>query len=232
VRAMSGKNRHVFTRFFCEQLLQLVLQKFARRTARQHAGREHDLPRGFASSTRVSASRPALQETGIVMDYKDRYWKLLSDADTQGFTITKLWNQALNQVQAAGGRPIRWYFSEKQAADYVRVRFRDDPDRNRIDVVHVPNAGERQMNERTSRFTIHYRLPRRQETPAVIGAKLPDSLDALSRIDPLFTDWKILDPLAMASLPLAIARTRISTIVENNIVRDDYDQPEPNRDTV
>jgi hypothetical protein len=83
------------------------------------------------------------------------------------------------------------------------------------------------MNERAFRFTIHYRLPRRQETPAVIGAKLLDSLDALSRIDPLFANWKVLDSLAMASLPLAIARTRISTIVENNIVRDDYDQPEP-----
>jgi hypothetical protein len=77
------------------------------------------------------------QKTGIVMDYKDRYWKLLSDPDTQGFTIGKLWKQALNQVQAAGGRAIRWYFSEKQAADYVRDRFRDDPDRGRIDIVHV-----------------------------------------------------------------------------------------------
>jgi hypothetical protein len=83
------------------------------------------------------------------------------------------------------------------------------------------------MNERLFRFTIQYRLPRGHETSAVIGAKLLDSLDALSRIDPLFTDWKILDPAAMASLPLAIARTRISTVVENNLARDDYDQPEP-----
>jgi hypothetical protein len=83
------------------------------------------------------------------------------------------------------------------------------------------------MNERIFKFIINGRLPRRQETPAVTGAKLLDSLDALSRIDPLFNGWKILDPLAMASLPLAIARTRISTIVENNIARDDDDQPEP-----
>jgi hypothetical protein len=83
------------------------------------------------------------------------------------------------------------------------------------------------MIERASSFTIHYQLPRRREDPAVIGAKLLDSLDALSRIDPLFTDWKILDPVAMTSVPPAIARTHISTIVENNVVRDDYDQPEP-----
>jgi Immunity protein 52 len=83
------------------------------------------------------------------------------------------------------------------------------------------------MNERFFTFTIQYKLPRGHETPAVIGAKLLDSLDALSRVDPLFTDWEILDPVAMTSLPLAIARTRISTVVENNLARDDYDQPEP-----
>jgi hypothetical protein len=83
------------------------------------------------------------------------------------------------------------------------------------------------MNERPFTLTIHYQLPRGQETSAVIGAKLVESFDALSRIDPLFTDCKILDPVAMASLPLATARMRISTIVENNIARDDYDQPEP-----
>lgn len=78
------------------------------------------------------------QTTGIVVDYKDRYWKLLSDPNTQGFTIRKLWKQALDQVQAAGSRPTRWYFSEKQAADYVRDLFRDDLARDRIDIVHVP----------------------------------------------------------------------------------------------
>jgi hypothetical protein len=83
------------------------------------------------------------------------------------------------------------------------------------------------MNERPFTLTIHHQLPRGQETSAVIGAKLVESFDALSRIDPLFTDWKILDPVAMASLPLATARMRISTIVENNIACDDYDQPEP-----
>jgi hypothetical protein len=76
--------------------------------------------------------------TGIMMDYKDRYWKLLSDPDTQGFTIRKLWKQALDQVQAAGERAIRWYFSEKQSADYVRELFRGDRARGRIDIVHVP----------------------------------------------------------------------------------------------
>ena len=32
-------------------------------------------------------------------------------------------DQALRQMNAARQRPIRWYFSEKEAADFVRVRF-------------------------------------------------------------------------------------------------------------
>ena len=77
--------------------------------------------------------------TGTMMDYKDRYWKLLSDLDTQRFTIRRLWKQALDQVQAAIDREIRWYFSEKNAADYVRELFRGDRDgRGRIKISHVP----------------------------------------------------------------------------------------------
>ncbi|MGA8650058.1 MAG: hypothetical protein WB677_05455 [Xanthobacteraceae bacterium] len=74
-------------------------------------------------------------------------------------------------------------------------------------------------------FSIYNRLPLRRETPAVIGAKFLDSLDALSRIDPLFTDWNVLDRPAWASLPLA--RPRIAAIIENNVARDRYGQPKP-----
>jgi Immunity protein 52 len=83
------------------------------------------------------------------------------------------------------------------------------------------------MNERPFRFGIYYGLPRRREAPAVIGAKFLDTLDTLSGIDPLFADWKVLDLPAMASLPLALARPRIATIVENNVVRNKREEPEP-----
>jgi hypothetical protein len=76
------------------------------------------------------------------------------------------------------------------------------------------------MNGYPLSFSIYNR-----QTPAVIGAKFLDSLDALSRIDPLFSDWSVLDRPAWAPLPLA--RTRIATIVENNVVRDRYGQREP-----
>jgi hypothetical protein len=78
------------------------------------------------------------QMSGIMVDYKHRYWKLLSDPDTQWFTIKKLWKQALDQVQAAGGRGVRWYFAERKAADYVRDLFNEDHNRRRIDIVHEP----------------------------------------------------------------------------------------------
>jgi hypothetical protein len=86
---------------------------------------------------------------------------------------------------------------------------------------------EPQMDERTFSFTVHYQLSRHRETPAAIGAKFLDTLDALSRIDPLFADWEVLDYPAMASLPLALARPRIAAIVENNVVRDKRNEPQP-----
>lgn len=78
------------------------------------------------------------QTTGRMIDYKDRYWKMLSDLGIQQFLIAQLWKQAEEQVAAAGDRPIRWYFSEEKAADYIRDLFSGDPIRGRIEIVHVP----------------------------------------------------------------------------------------------
>ncbi len=83
------------------------------------------------------------------------------------------------------------------------------------------------MNKNLFRFSIYYELPRRGETPAVIGAKFLRTLDALSRIDPLLATWKVLDRPTLASLPLAEARPRMTAIVENFVVLDDDRQPEP-----
>lgn len=66
------------------------------------------------------------QTTGRMIDYKDRYWKTLSDLDIQKFFIKQLWEQAERQVQAAGDRQVRWYFSEKKAVDFVRDLFEGD----------------------------------------------------------------------------------------------------------
>jgi Immunity protein 52 len=83
------------------------------------------------------------------------------------------------------------------------------------------------MNAQRFLYSISLVRPQRRETPAVIGQKFLDTLDALSAADPLFTSWKVLDRPAMAALPLATVRPRMAAIVENNVVRDDYGQPEP-----
>ena len=67
------------------------------------------------------------QTTGTMIDYKDRYWDLLMSG-IGGVIIDKLKTQALDQISAAGSRKIRWYFAEKEAADFVRDQFRDDSD--------------------------------------------------------------------------------------------------------
>jgi hypothetical protein len=78
------------------------------------------------------------QTTGTMIDYKDRYWKMLSNLGLQSFIIEQLWDRAENQVKAAGVRPIRWYFSEKQAADYIRELFAGDDVRGHIGIVWAP----------------------------------------------------------------------------------------------
>lgn len=77
-------------------------------------------------------------------------------------------------------------------------------------------------------YSIRSALPGHPESPASIGAKFLDTLDALSCIDPkIFANWKIMDFPAVASLPLAAARPRIAAIIENNVARDDFKRPEP-----
>lgn len=89
-------------------------------------------------------------------------------------------------------------------------------------------------------YFIRSTWPGRAETPAAIGAKFLETLDALSRIDPIFRDWKIADHPKLKSgdlmtdnqniraTPLASARPRIAEIIENYVVRDDFNQREPN----
>jgi len=79
----------------------------------------------------------------------------------------------------------------------------------------------------------------RVETPAAIGAKFLKTLDALSGIDPVFGDWiisdfpnpssgdAIADFLNIKLVPLGVARTRITEIIENHVVLNDAREPSP-----
>jgi hypothetical protein len=87
---------------------------------------------------------------------------------------------------------------------------------------------EEAMSQIAFDYFIHSELPFDSETPASIGAKFIDTLEALTRIDPtVFTNWEVTDIPAMASQPLATARSRIADIVENNVSRDDLSEPDP-----
>ena len=84
------------------------------------------------------------------------------------------------------------------------------------------------MTELPFHYSVRSRLPARAESPASLGAKFVGTLDALSRIDPLvFNNWEVIDLPKGASLPLAAARACIGAIVNNNVARDDWKEPEP-----
>jgi hypothetical protein len=83
------------------------------------------------------------------------------------------------------------------------------------------------MNDVFYRYFIRSGWHGRMDTPAAIGAKFLKTLDALSGIDPIFANWEIIDARDMSSMSLAAARSQIADIVENNIVRDDFDKPFP-----
>jgi hypothetical protein len=66
---------------------------------------------------------------------------------------------------------------------------------------------------------------RRPETPVAIGAKFVNTLDALSRIDPIFKHWEIADIRNSSTLPLAEARLQMASLVDDWVVRNDFKEP-------
>jgi len=84
------------------------------------------------------------------------------------------------------------------------------------------------MSELEFNYNIRASLRPKPESPALLGAKFLQTLDALSRIDPaIFTNWQVMDFPAMAPFPVEDARTRITEIIETNVSRDDRDHPTP-----
>ena len=71
------------------------------------------------------------------------------------------------------------------------------------------------------------------EQPAVIGAKFLETLDVLTGVDALFTDWQftgawqIPEERRLEFVPLAATRKRIVEIVESGVYIDDFNEPCP-----
>ena len=84
------------------------------------------------------------------------------------------------------------------------------------------------MSEIEFYYYIRSDLPACPQSPASLGAKFVDTLDALSHLDPtIFKNWEVMDFAARNSVPLAQARGCIGTIIERNVTRDDFRRPEP-----
>ena len=84
------------------------------------------------------------------------------------------------------------------------------------------------MNEVAFRYTIRTYPVRIAGSPESIGGRFVRTLDALSECDPaVFTNWEVIDLPKKASAPLAIARSRIGAMIENNVVRDQLGEPDP-----
>lgn len=70
-------------------------------------------------------------------------------------------------------------------------------------------------------YNIRFEFPRRPESAAAVAERFVKTLNSLSRIDALFTDWQITDLRRRASHPLAKVRPQLADVVARNVVRDD-----------
>ena len=77
------------------------------------------------NAARIVSFDDCEQSTGTMVEIKDGYAGFLGSDWGVEFLAGVFLTQARDQVQAAGPRPVRWYFSQKQVADYARELFKD-----------------------------------------------------------------------------------------------------------
>lgn len=83
------------------------------------------------------------------------------------------------------------------------------------------------MTERAFTYSIRSELPAHSEEPAALSKKFLTTLDALSDIDPIFTNWQVMDYRERDSFPLATVRPRMPALIEKNAKPDDWRVPHP-----
>jgi hypothetical protein len=69
-----------------------------------------------------------------MVEIKDGYAGFLGSDWGKAFVARIFMKQAMDQVQAAGGRPLRWYFSQKAVADYARQIFSEKRELKNIEI--------------------------------------------------------------------------------------------------
>jgi hypothetical protein len=84
------------------------------------------------------------------------------------------------------------------------------------------------MNDVPFKYSIRTYPVRIEGSPRSIGDRFIRTLDALSESNPsIFTNWEVTDLPTKSSVPLAAARSRIGTMIENNVDRDQLGEPDP-----
>ncbi len=84
------------------------------------------------------------RETGMMVDAKGTAYAVLLTFPSILQSIVYEWvDESGRQIAASGGRPVRWYFAEKDAADFARELSRDyDDGRERIEIEFLPWQSE------------------------------------------------------------------------------------------
>ena len=81
--------------------------------------------------------------TGTMVETKDGYVGLLKFVQGLQSTFYDFLDQSKRQVDAAGNRPVRWYFSEPATAQFAaEVFYYSDEGREKIEIVVLPWRGK------------------------------------------------------------------------------------------
>jgi hypothetical protein len=81
--------------------------------------------------------------TGTMVENKDGYAGFLESDWGKGLVAEIFLEQAVDQISAAGTRPVRWYFSQKQVADYAKEIFSKAAALQNIEIIFEPWPGRR-----------------------------------------------------------------------------------------
>ena len=79
--------------------------------------------------------------TGTMVEIKDGYADFLRTEWGARLLQRLFLDQASRQIEAAGLRPVRWYFSQKPTADFAKEIFKDDLKLRNIDIEFRPWPG-------------------------------------------------------------------------------------------
>jgi hypothetical protein len=104
------------------------------------SGMAYILPNPFSGGKGVSFD-DCERTTGTMVEIKDGYTDFLRTESGTALLQRLFLAQATRQIEAAGLRPVRWYFSQKQSADFATEIFEKDPKLQNIDIEFKPWPG-------------------------------------------------------------------------------------------